>query len=147
MPFWLGGLIGVVLPDIDHLLHMYLVSPQDPSSMQLESLVKDKKLWRGVEFLYETRGERKELIFHSIFFQAIFFVLTFWVLSSSSSFLGHGLVLSFALHLAVDQLIDLNETKSLENWFKYLPFKLDYDQSKNYWIATTAVTLLMGFLM
>ncbi len=147
MLFVLGGLIGIVLPDIDHLIYAYFIHPQDLSSQRIDYLVKNKDFKRSVELLYETRSERRGLIFHSIFFQIIFFIVLFWILSSSGSLLGRGLALSFALHLSVDQLIDLTELKSLENWFTNLPFKLDIKQSKNYLMASSAVLLLMGFVM
>lgn len=146
-PFWVGGLVGVILPDIDHLIYVYFIKPTDLTSQRINYLVNKKSLARSVELLYETRSERKGLIFHTIFFQAIFFVLTFWMLSSSGSYFGRGLVLSFILHLSVDQLMDLNDDKSLENWFTNLPFKLDYKQSKKYWIISTAIILLIGGLM
>lgn len=146
-PFWLGGLLGIVLPDVDHLIYVYFVKPTDLSSQRINYLVNKNEVVRGVQILYETRGERKNLIFHTIFFQAIFFVLTFWVLSSSASVFGKGLVLSFAMHLSVDQLIDLNDIGSLENWFNFLPFKFDLKQSKNYWMISTALTILLGILI
>lgn len=97
--------------------------------------------------LYKTRGERNELIFHTIFFQLIFFVLTFWMLSSSGSLFGRGMVLAFALHLLIDQAIDLTELGNLGNWFTNLPVILDLKQTKIYWVVATFVTLGMGFLM
>ncbi len=145
--FWVGGLIGLILPDLDHFLYAFFISPQDLSSQRIGYLLQNKQVWRSVELLYETRNERRGLIFHSILFQGIFFALTFWMLSSSGSLLGQGLVLSFALHLSIDQLIDLTELQSLENWFKNLPFKLDFEKSKYFWMGGMIVVLLMGFLM
>lgn len=146
-PFWLGGLIGVVMPDIDHLIYVYFIKPTDLSSQRINYLINKKTLLRSVELMYETRTERRGLVFHTIFFQLIFFILTFWMLSSSGSYFGRGLVLSFILHLSIDQLIDLNDLKNLENWFTNLPFKLDLTQSKIYWRISTAIILLLGILM
>jgi hypothetical protein len=145
--FWLGGLVGVILPDIDHLIYVYFIKPTDLTSQRVDFLVAKKDYRRSIELLYETRQERKGLIFHTIFFQAIFFILTFWMLSSSGSYFGRGLTLSFILHLSVDQLIDLNDMGSLGNWFTYLPFGLDFKQSKKYWMISTAVILLLGVIM
>lgn len=147
IPFAIGGLIGVVLPDLDHLIYAYFVKPGDLTSQRINYLVNKSEIKRTIELLYETREERRELIFHSIFFQGIFFVLMFWILSSSGSQLGRGLVLSFMLHLSVDQFIDLKNMNSLSSWFQNLPFKLDLNQSKIYWITTTSLILLMGVLM
>ena len=146
-PFVLGGLFGIILPDVDHILYVYFIKPQDLSSQRVNYLVNKKELIRGVELLYETRNERKGLIFHSILFQLIFLVLTFWIVSSSGSFFGMGLTLSFALHLSVDQLIDITELGNLDNWFSNLPFKLDLKQSKIYTGTVAAMVLIFGMFL
>jgi len=146
-PFWVGGLLGVFLPDLDHIIYVYFVQPQELTSQRINHLVDKKEIKRSVELLYETRGERRGLIFHTILFQIIFLILTFWMMSSSPSLFGQGLVLSFARHLSVDQVVDLIEVGSLNNWFKDLPFQLDLKQSKFYWMATTVLILIFGFFL
>jgi len=146
-PFWIGGLLGVFLPDIDHIIYVYFVQPQELTSQRVGYLMDKKEVKRSVELLYETRSERRGLIFHTIFFQIIFLVLTFWMMSSSGSLFGQGLVLSFALHLSVDQIVDLTEMGNLSNWFKNLPFSLDLKQSQIYWLTSTALVVLFGFFL
>lgn len=146
-PFWVGGVVGIFLPDIDHLIYVYFVKPQELTSQRVGYLVEKNDIKRSVELLYETRTERRGLIFHTIFFQVIFLVLTFWMMSSSGSLFGKGMVLSFALHLSVDQLVDLRELGSLGNWFKDLPFQLDLNQSKVYWMITTILVVVFGFFL
>lgn len=145
--FWLGGLIGTVLPDIDHIIYFYFVSPSDLSAKRFDFMAHKHQLKRMAELLYDTRSERSNLIFHTIFFQVIFLILTFWMLSSSGSLIGKGLVLAFALHLSIDQLIDLTGMGNLSNWMKYLPFKLDEDRERLYWFASTLLLLIFGFLI
>jgi len=146
-PFWLGGTLGVFLPDLDHLIYVFFLDPQDLTSQRVSFLCQKKEYKRAIELLYETRSERRELAFHTLIFQIIFFILAFWVMSSSASIFGKGLVLSFALHLSVDQLVDLSDMKSLSNWTKSFPFKLDLAKSKIYWLVGTLLVLAMGFLM
>jgi hypothetical protein len=147
LQFIFGGLIGTFLPDLDHIIYIYFIKPQDLTSQRVNYLVNKNELVRGVELMYETRTERRGLIFHTILFQGIFFVLMFLMLSSSASLFGRGLVLSFMLHLSVDQMIDLKEVNGLENWFKDLSFTLDLTKSKIYWITSSVVVLLMGIVM
>lgn len=147
LPFIIGGLLGVILPDLDHLIYVYFIRPQDLTSQRVNYLLNKSEVIRSVELLYETREERKELIFHTLLFEGILLVLMFWMLSSSSSMLGRGLAISFMLHLAVDQFIDLKNIGNMDTWFKNLPFKLDYMQSKVFWIASTSVILLISFIM
>ena len=146
-PFWLGGAIGVFMPDIDHLIYVFLVGPQELTSQRVNFLWGRREYKRLIELLYETRSERRGLIFHTIFFQAIFLILTFWLTSSSASLFGKGLVLSFALHLSVDQLVDLVEMKNLSNWTKFLPINLDLNNSKVYWSIGTLLVFAMGLFM
>ncbi len=146
-PFWLGGLTGVFMPDLDHLIYVLYLDPTDLTSQRTTFLWKKKEYKRVVQLLYETRSERRGLIFHTFFFQIIFFILTFWIMSSSSSIFGRGLVLSFSLHLLIDQLVDIVDIKSLDNWTSYLPFKLDFKQSKIYWVIMAFLLLGMGLFM
>ena len=145
--FWLGGLFGTILPDLDHIIYFYLVKPVELTSQRFNFFLEKHAIGRMFTLLYETRSERTGLIFHTIFFQIIFFVLTFWMMSSSGSIFGKGMVLAFALHLLIDQIMDLTELGNFDNWFKNLPFKLDLAQSKIYWMVATVITLGMGFLM
>ena|SRR3989344_1811721 len=114
-PFWIGGIVGTILPDIDHILYLYL-RPQELTTQRVGFLLDKHEIKRTFDLLYETRSERKNLIFHTAFFQIIFLVLTFWMVTSSGSFFGRGLVLAFSLHLLVDQAIDLVDTKAKVRW-------------------------------
>jgi hypothetical protein len=135
------------LPDIDHLVYVFFLSPQELTSQRVNFLVNKKEIKRAVELLYETRSERRGLIFHTFFFQIIFLILTFWLVSSSASLFGRGLVLSFALHLSVDQLTDLIDIKSLDTWAKFLTINLDQRKAEIYCFAGFILVSIMGFLM
>lgn len=134
-PFFVGGVIGTLLPDIDHLIYVYLVKPYELASQRFIQLIQSKELKRSVELLYETRGERTNLIFHSQFFQALFLVVTFWVMSSSGSVFGKGVALAFALHLVVDQMIDIYELNKFEDKREKITFGI-----------FLALTILVGFM-
>jgi len=146
-PFWLGGLLGIFLPDVDHLIYIFFSSPQELTSQRINFLWGRKEYSRMIELLYETRSERRGLIFHTFFFQIIFLILAFLVMSSSASLFGKGLVLSFALHLSVDQLADLIDMKSLDNWTKLLPISLDFRKSEICWSVGTLLVAVMGLFM
>lgn len=144
--FWIGGIFGTILPDIDHIIYFYFVSPIDLTSQRFDFMVQKKQFGRMAQLLYDTRTERKGLIFHTFFFQIIFYILTFWMMSSSGSLFGKGMVLAFALHLSIDQLMDLTEIGNLGNWKKYLPFNMNEDQERLYWFSSSLLVLIFGFL-
>jgi len=145
-PLWIGGIFGTLLPDIDHLLYLYL-KPQELTSQRVGFLFNKYEIKRIFTLLYETRGERKGLIFHTAFFQLVFLVLTFYVVTSSGSLFGKGMVLAFSLHLLIDQIVDLNELKSFDNWLKYSPWYLDVTKAKLFWLVMLILTLLFGVLV
>lgn len=113
-PLWLGGILGTFLPDIDHLLYVYVIKPDEPDSLKVKELINKGKFASTIKVLFEGRTAMGELIFHTAFFQLIFLVLTFLIVTSSGSIFGRGLVLGFALHLLVDQLVDFLDIGSLE---------------------------------
>lgn len=145
-PFWVGGVVGTILPDIDHLLYLYL-RPQELTAQRVGFLIDKQEIKRVFTLLYETRSERKNLIFHTAYFQLIFLILTFWILTSSGSFFGRGLVLAFSLHLLIDQIVDITETGSFDNWLKYSPWYLDLRKAKIFWFAMVLLLCLFGFLL
>lgn len=100
-PMYLGGLIGLFLPNLDYLLYIFVFKPFELTSQRVSTLIKEKRYKEAITLLYDTRDERKNLIFHSTNFQLIFAVLTFWVISSSGNLFGRGLVLGFFLNLVI----------------------------------------------
>ncbi len=146
-PLWLGGILGTILPDIDHLLYIYFTKPDEPESKKARELIKQKKLKAALMLLLEGRRERRDLIFHTAFFQLIFLILTFLVITSSGSIFGRGLVLGFGLHLLVDQLLDILEKGDLSGWFTGLNFQLNKDKTTLYWAGNAIALLIFSFLL
>jgi len=143
-PFLVGGILGTVLPDLDHLIYVYLLKPQELTSQRVNLMMGKRALWPTMELLAATRTERRELIFHSFYFQIIFWILAFLVISSSGSLLGRGIVLAFGLHLVVDQLLDLLSLDNLDTWFSQINLVLEKEQYLFYWIANVVVLLVLG---
>jgi hypothetical protein len=147
IPLWLGGILGTLLPDVDHLIYAYFLRPQEVTSQRVNYLLQRGQIKRTLELLHATREERGGLIFHSAHFQLIFLALTFLVLTSSGSIFGAGLVLAFSLHLLIDQIIDFTKLGSLRNWFTKILIDLDKDQQRWYVLAIGAAILIFGFLL
>src|SRR3990167_8730149 len=78
-PFWIGGLIGTLLPDIDHLIYVYFLRPSELTSLRTQSLLAKREIFATLNLLSITRSERKHLIFHTFTFQVIFVLFSFFV--------------------------------------------------------------------
>jgi len=145
-PLWAGGLVGTILPDVDHFIYILFLKPYELTSRRANSMLEKRSVLQTLELLAETRYERTKIIFHTAAFQLVFVLLSFWVLTSSGSVFGRGLVLAFLLHLVIDQAVDLNQMGSLSNWFKNFPISIE-GREKLYWIGNILILLIFSFLL
>lgn len=65
--YYLGIFIGTLLPDLDHVLYMY-IHPTELTSQRFHALAGKKSLMPALDLLYHTRRERTDMLFHSAFF-------------------------------------------------------------------------------
>ena len=147
LPFLAGGIIGTILPDVDHIIYVYYLRPYEVTSQRVMYDVKKGNLRESWNLLAATRSERTNLILHTVTFQLLFLLLSFLVITSSASLLGRGLVIAFLLHLFVDEVVDLRASGNLTNWFKNIPIQLDQTQLSIYLIVNFSAILLFAFLL
>ncbi len=146
-PFWVGGIVGNFLPDIDHLIYVFFLNPQELTSQRVNFLIKKREISRVLSLLYETRRERLGLVFHTFIFQIIFYVFSFFIVTSTTSIFVHGIVIALSMHLAVDQLVDYLEMKNLSNWGQLFSPEVDLRMAGFYVSAAFLLATLMGVLI
>jgi len=144
---WIGGVVGVMLPDIDSLIYFYYLKPQELTAQRVRSYLKKFELSKAFELLYTTKNERPELLFHSILFQWMFTIFAFYILSSTNNLFGRGLVVGFLLHLLIDQYLDLKAKGSINNWFHNFEFTFTTSQARYYIYFMFAVLLFLGLVV
>jgi len=147
LPFFLGGILGTILPDTDHLIYIYFLRPKEAISQKATELFGKRQVIKAMEFLSRTRSQRTKLIFHTAYFQMLFLALSFLVITSSGSLLGRGIVLAFSLHLLIDSYIDYSSTGSLANWFRDVPITLNKNQEKALFIILFVLLLVFGVFL
>lgn len=139
--FWIGGVVGTFLPDIDHIIYVRFLRPQELSSQRVNHMMQNRQYLNTAKFLVDTKNERPKLIFHSILFLVIFIFLAIFVTTSSGSLFGRGLVIAFLLHLMVDIYEEFRLKGNLANWTHNLPLMMDTRKSKIL-LATTATIII-----
>ncbi|KKQ45170.1 MAG: hypothetical protein US62_C0018G0020 [Candidatus Woesebacteria bacterium GW2011_GWA1_37_8] len=141
--FAIGGLLGTFLPFLDYIIYAFVLKPQVP----VVTGALNKKSILGAISQYENdKTIAGDLIFHTALFQAILLVFVFFVVSSSGSLLARGMVLSFALHLILDQVQQYSETKSFDSWFIKFPLALEPLQKKIFVVGNAVLLLVFGLL-
>lgn len=144
--FWIGGIIGTLLPDLDHFIYIYYLRPHELTSQRVQNMVNRGQLKLSLSLLALTRSERKHLIFHTFTFQTALIIFSFLVITSSGSLLGRGLVVAFMLHLLVDQFIDLISLGNINNWFTQLNIYLSYEKTSFYLLFQIVILFIFSFL-
>lgn len=135
--FWIGGITGLFLANVDHLLHVFIFKPHELTSQRIMALVRARRIKEALVLLYDTGNERTDLIFHSFNFQIIFLVLTFWLMSSSGNIFGRGLALSFLLSLVI---------YLLKKYVSGEIILIDRSKSKYYLISLVLALFIFGLL-
>lgn len=147
---WLGGLVGTFLLDIDHLLDIFFVHPNEVAKTETVSLLRQRKIREAVVFLADTAANRTKLIFHSTLAQVFFYGLCFWVLTSTGSLFVKGMVMAAGLHLLKDEvllLISGQENLFRQNFFWQIKKELSSAQLKIFVILMLLVFLGLNLLL
>jgi len=146
-PFILGGIIGTALPNVDHLIYVYFLKPQELNSQRVTYLNNEKNYRKSLEILSETKYERSMAIFHSVFFQVVILVLTFYVVTSSSSLFASGIVIAFSLHLLVDQVMDIRRLSTIQSWFRNINIQMTRKNSIIYVAVMSFLLAVVVFVL
>ena len=141
-----GAVVGSILPDIDHLIYIYLSKPDESYSQEISSLINQRKFSLALDRISFARQDRKNLLFHNVLFQLLFIVFAYLVVSSNTNLFGRGLVLAFSLHLSIDQLIDLVKVGNIDNWFSNVKISLRKEQQTFFWVVNLLIIFLFSFL-
>jgi len=144
--FWIGGVVGLALPYFDHLVYVYFLRPQNEISLRIKNLISHGERKAAFEQMLDLQKAGAGLIFHTAHFQLIFLVFAFFVITSSGSVFGRGIVLSFALHLLIDQVSELSEKGNIDSWFSKFAVEADADWRRRYVILNIAALSVLGFL-
>lgn len=137
-PLYIGGVVGLLMSYADDLLHVFVLNNHELTSQRVISLVKAKQYKEALILLYDTKDERKNLIFHTIEFQLIFTILTFWVITSSGNLFARGLVLGYFLSLVISNM------QKFINGELILP---DKDKTRIYFAGSVLALLIFTFLI
>lgn len=147
LPFWIGGIIGTLFPDIDYLIYTYVLHPKDPTAQKINTLIAQREVVKTWDIFATTQRNLPEMLLHKAWFQLIFLVFSFFVISSSGSLVAKGLVLAFLLHLLIDEVVDLIENKNLDKWFEGFPVILNSEQKRLFLIGNGILLLVFSFLL
>jgi hypothetical protein len=142
--FWVGGLIGILLPFSDYAIFAYFIKPDSGLSVNFKHFIGRKNIFRAFDVMLGEESVRKELIIHTAFFQLFFVFLALLVATSSGNLFGRGLVLGFLIELVVAQYEDYKKRGNIDLWFDQFKVKPDAQKQKYYLIANLLAIAALG---
>jgi hypothetical protein len=142
--FWIGGILGTLLPDVDHLIYVYILKPNEVASQKIASLISQRQIVTTWDTLASTRADRKGLLVHNASFQVLFLIFSVLIITSGS-LIGMGIALGFMLHLILDEVVDFVETGNFDQWFSGFPVNLNSEQKRWLLVANVLILLALGF--
>lgn len=148
--FWLGGLIGTYLLDIDHFLYCLITKPDKPCSLKAQEFLKKKDYRNFFWLVVNSHYEHQELTFHSALFLPIWIVFCFFILTSSGSLFASSLVMTIYLHLLKDiwDIVRLEKSYQLNFLFWQIKPPAEEKIKKYYvWTVTAAFLLITLYLL
>lgn len=145
--FWVGGLIGSYLLELDHLLYTLWIYPHELTSMRVKKLFGQRRFQEAIIMLIDTRNERKRLSFHSVIFQAILPIFAFFVLTSTGSMLGAGLVMALYLRSLQEQFKDFRKKGDIKGWFWQVKAEVPHRIQVLYYAGMVVFFVLLSLLL
>ena len=114
--FWLGGIVGMPILDIDHLLYLFINS-EEKSCKKFFRIWREKKYQKAIFYLVSLhKNDNKKKLLHNGFFGMVWAVLCLLVLIMNKGLFQMGLMLSVYLHLLKDITEDLGDMEHLKAW-------------------------------
>ena len=113
---WLGGVVGIGFSWADRLAHVYFTRPFEQLSLQVKSLVTQKRYREAVLLLEHRKDEQRHLTVRSVLFLAVWVVAAFFVISSTGSIFAVGMVMAIGMSVLVDMLADWHNLEKLKWW-------------------------------
>jgi hypothetical protein len=140
----LGAALGGYFIKIEQLFYAYIIKPNDPSSLKIKELAKQRQqqeLWKTLRISVN----QQQLAFRSALFQTVWVVLAFFAISSTAGYFGKALVMGIGLHLLIDEWECIKENKSLSWLFWQIkrPILLKEQKLFLYIISTIFVFLTL----
>ena len=115
--WWIGGLVGFHLLDVDHLLDVWFLHPEKEESQRVKEALKTKS-WKTVwRVLMKTAPQRNRLVLHSVIFEAVVMGLVIYVVTSKGGLFAAGMVLCFWLRMLYEQVAEFMRTGKMDKWF------------------------------
>jgi hypothetical protein len=97
--WWVGGFFGAGVLWVDRLVYVYVTAPHEQLSIQVQHVIRDKRLADGLKLLRARGTEQGHLVSLSGVFMAAWVAAAIYVLSSTGSMVAVGMVMGVGLRL------------------------------------------------
>ena len=142
-----GAILGGYFIKLDQLFYVYFTQPEAPLSLEIKSLLKQKRNKEAWNLFRQRVGEQR-LAFRSALFQVVWVVLAFFTLTSTNIIFGKTVVMAVGLHLLLDEWEAVLSGRDISWIFWQIKREITSKEQKGFlWIMTGAFSLLTLLLI
>lgn len=144
--WFLGAFLGGYFIKLDQLLYIYFTQPETRLSLEIKSLLQQKRNNEAWSLLRQRVGEQR-LAFRSALFQVVWVVLAFFTLTSTNVIFGKTMVMAVGLHLLLDEWEAILSGRDISWIFWQIKREVGMREQRIYVGAISAAFGLLTLLM
>ncbi len=114
---FVGALLAVLVLDAEYILTAYFIDPQHEKATYIKDMLRGKHFITLADYLTKNEYSFGELSIRSVLFQIVLAVFNLYLVVTNSFSLVTCLCLALMGNILYAQLIELQETGTLERWF------------------------------
>ncbi len=112
-----GGLLGMLIPDIEYFVHSYWDNPDSEFSKGFKDLMNQKNFQGLFTYVNAHKHLLSKRVMHSVLFQIILGGITLFLATSQGPAFGTALSLSAFTQTFYLMYQEVSETNSINTWF------------------------------
>ena len=146
--WFLGGLIGWNLLVFDAVAYIYFTHPEGLLAQDSKQILRRRGIWQWLKFLFSAKINDKPAL-RSVLFLTAWVFIAFFAVTSTSSFLGKGVIMGLGLHLLLESWqLQIRYPQVLNNrLFWQIKRKVSFGEQRTYLFIFTGVFAILTILV
>lgn len=143
---FLGALLGAHFIKIDQLVYVFFTKPEDELSLEVKSLMSQKKYGEALDRLDLKIDLQTQLASRSLLFQLAWVGLAVFALTSTVGFFSKALIMGIGLKLLLEEWEDIWQGRDINWLFWQIKRQVSFKEQKRFLYIITIVFFILSLL-
>ena len=146
--WFVGGIIGWNLLVFDAVAYIYFTHPEGLMAGNSRQILHQKGIWEWLKFLFSVKVNDRPAL-RSVLFLTAWVVIAFFAVTSTSSFLGKGVIMGLGLHLLLENWrLQIRNPQLLNSrLFWQIKRRVSFGEQKTYLFIFTGLFAILTILV